>query len=148
MVKGHLSDGKDNQRSRRYLATDMELVARMDVIVRRGRLLDRPGLWDVGVSGHSIATVAPSIEVTAPLEADARGNLIAPTYVNAHVHLDKCNLGDVMRPNETNSFQECLEITWEHKRTYTVGRHCRAGEPCYRGRHSKRNDSISRLRGR
>ena len=25
-----------------------------------------------------------------------------------------------MRPNLTNSFQECLEITWEHKRTYTV----------------------------
>ena len=25
-----------------------------------------------------------------------------------------------MRPNETNSFQECLEITWEHKRSYTV----------------------------
>ena len=25
-----------------------------------------------------------------------------------------------MRPNKTNSFQECLEITWEHKRSYTV----------------------------
>ena len=36
------------------------------------------------------------------------------------MHHDKSNLGDIMRPNETNSFQECLEITWEHKRTYTV----------------------------
>ncbi len=92
----------------------------MDLIVRRGRLLDRQGLWDIGVRGHTIATVAPSIDVEAALEIDAGGNLIAPTYVNAHVHLDKCNLGDVMRPNKTNSFQECLEITWEKKRNYTI----------------------------
>jgi cytosine/creatinine deaminase len=92
----------------------------MDMIVRRGRLLDRAGLWDVGVRGDTIAAVAPSIGVTATREVDARGNLIAPPYVNAHVHLDKCNLGDVMRPNKTNSFQECLEITWEHKRAYTI----------------------------
>ncbi len=92
----------------------------MDVIVRRGRLLDREGLWDIGLRGHTIATVAPSIEAKATIEIDARGNLVAPTYVDAHVHLDKCNLGDVMRLIKTNSFQECLEITWEHKRTYTV----------------------------
>ena len=92
----------------------------MDLIVRRGRVLDRPGLWDVGVRGQAIAAVAPNIDVKAPIEIDAGGDLIAPTYVNAHVHLDKCNLGDVMRPNRTSSFQECLEITWEHKRAYTI----------------------------
>lgn len=83
-------------------------------------MLDRPGLWDVGISGRRIECIAERVKGDAAQEIDAAGRLLAPTYVNGHVHLDKCNLGDVMRPNRTNSFQECLEITWEHKRTYTI----------------------------
>ena len=92
----------------------------MDLIVRGARLAGRPGSWDIGIEGERIAAVAERIDRQAPEEIDAQGRLAAPTYVNGHVHLDKCNLGDVMRPNRTNSFQECLEITWEHKRRYTV----------------------------
>ncbi len=92
----------------------------MDLIVRNARLLDRDGAWEIGVEDGGIAAIDRKIEGSAESEIDAGGNLAAPTYVNGHVHLDKCNLGDVMRPNLTNSFQECLEITWEHKRTYTV----------------------------
>jgi cytosine deaminase len=91
----------------------------MDFIIRNARLMTKDGLWDIGIDGENIAAV----ERTLPVEAaqiDAGGNLVAPTYVNGHVHLDKCNLGDVMRPNKTNSFQESLEITWEHKRNYTI----------------------------
>ena len=92
----------------------------MDLIVRDARLLDRDGAWEIGVDGGRIAAIDRKIEGGAESVIDAAGRLAAPTYVNGHVHLDKCNLGDVMRPNVTNSFQECLEITWEHKRTYTV----------------------------
>ena len=92
----------------------------MDLIVRNARLLDRDGAWEIGVEDGGIAAIDRKIEGSAESEIDAGGNLAAPTYVNGHVHLDKCNLGDVMRPNLTNSFQECLEITWEHKRTYTI----------------------------
>ena len=92
----------------------------MDLIVRNARLLDRDGAWEIGVEDGGIAAIDRKVEGSADSEIDAGGNLAAPTYVNGHVHLDKCNLGDVMRPNLTNSFQECLEITWEHKRSYTV----------------------------
>lgn len=92
----------------------------MDLIVRNARLLDRDGAWEIGVEDGRIAAIGREVEGSTESEIDAGGNLAAPTYVNGHVHLDKCNLGDVMRPNLTNSFQECLEITWEHKRTYTV----------------------------
>jgi cytosine/creatinine deaminase len=92
----------------------------MDLIIRQARLLDRELLCDVGVRAGRIETIADHIDVAAAEELDAAGRLVTPTYVNGHVHLDKCNLGDVMRPNRTNSFQECLEITWEHKRGYTV----------------------------
>ncbi len=92
----------------------------MDLIVRNAALLDREGAWEIGVQHGRVAAIERRIEGGAESEIDAAGSLAAPTYVNGHVHLDKCNLGDVMRPNLTNSFQECLEITWEHKRTYTV----------------------------
>jgi cytosine/creatinine deaminase len=92
----------------------------MDLIVRQGRLIDRSGLWDIGIRGSWIERIAERIDAAAAEEIDAEGRLVTPTYVNGHVHLDKCNLGDIMRPNRTNSFQECLEITWEHKRSYTV----------------------------
>ena len=94
--------------------------AGFDLIVRRARLIGRPGFWDLGVRGDAIAAIEEKITARAGREIDAGEQLAAPTYVNGHVHLDKCNLGDVMRPNRTNSFQECLEITWEHKRAYTV----------------------------
>ena len=92
----------------------------MDLIVRNARRLDRDGQWDIGIAGGRIAEIARRIEAAGAEEIDAAGRLCAPTYVNGHVHLDKCNLGDIMRPNESNTFQECLEITWEHKRGYTV----------------------------
>ncbi len=92
----------------------------LDLIMRGARLTGRPGLWDIGVRSGKIAAIEAKLAGRAAREIDAAGLLAAPTYVNGHVHLDKCNLGDVMRPNRTNSFQECLEITWEHKRGYTV----------------------------
>ncbi len=92
----------------------------MDMIIKDARLADEEGAWDIGITDGRIAEVARSIEAAGGEEIDAAGRLVAPTYVNGHVHFDKCHLGDVMRPNETNTFQECLEITWEHKRSYTV----------------------------
>ena len=92
----------------------------MDMIIRDARLVDDEGSWEIGIEDGRIAEVSRRIEADAGEVIDAAGRLVAPTYINGHVHLDKCNLGDVMRPNETNTFQECLEITWEHKRSYTV----------------------------
>ena len=82
----------------------------MDLIIRNARRLDHDGTWDIGIDNGQIAEIAPKLAAAATQEIDAAGRLAAPSYVNGHVHLDKCNLGDVMRPNETNSFQECLGL--------------------------------------
>lgn len=92
----------------------------MDLLIRRCRLLDREGEWSVGIDGGRVVGVETAIEGDATNVLDAQGNLVTPTYVNGHVHLDKSNLGDVMRPNLTHSFKESLEITWDHKASYTV----------------------------
>jgi cytosine/creatinine deaminase len=92
----------------------------MDMIIRQARLRNRPGTWDIGITGDRIATVAEHIEETGTAEVDAAGNLVTPTYVNGHIHLDKCHLQERMLPNKDYTFAECLELTWEHKAHYTV----------------------------
>ena len=54
------------------------------------------------------------------VEIEAAGKLVMPTYVNGHIHLDKCFLQEKMRPNKDYTFGECLELTWEHKARYTT----------------------------
>jgi cytosine deaminase len=92
----------------------------MDLIIRKGKHRDRPGTWDIGIRGERVASVAEHLPERGRREIDAGGRLVAPTYVNGRVHLDNSNVGDIMRLNKPNSFQECLEIAGGHKRTDTV----------------------------
>jgi len=92
----------------------------MDLIIRQAHLRNRPGTWDVGIMGDRITTITQHIQETGVTEVDAAGNLVAPTYINGHIHLDKCHLQEKMLPNKDYTFAECLELTWEHKAHYTT----------------------------
>ena len=109
-------------------------------IVRGAALRGRDGHWDIAIEGETIAAVDRRLEASAEAEIEAEGRLLTPAFVNAHVHLDKCMLGDVMRPNESQTLQEAIEITWDHKRGYT---HRGDRGPCRPGRRAgnrKRDD--------
>jgi cytosine deaminase len=88
-------------------------------IIRDVRLRGRDGSFDVAIEDDRIAAVEPRIEAPADAEHDGGGGLLIPGLINAHQHLDKCMLGDVMRQNESQTLQEAVEITWDHKRNYT-----------------------------
>jgi cytosine deaminase len=88
-------------------------------IIRGVRLRGRDGTWDVAVDGDRIAAVEESIADSGEREYDGAGCLLSPGFVNGHLHLDKCMLGDVMRPNESQTLQEAIQVTWDHKRGYT-----------------------------
>ncbi len=92
----------------------------MDTIIRQAHLRGREDTWDIGIAGDRIAAVAEHLPEEATTEVDAAGNLVLPTYVNGHIHLDKCFLQEKMRPNNDYTFGECLELTWEHKAKYTT----------------------------
>ncbi len=92
----------------------------MKQVIRNVRLRDRDGTFDVVLDGEAIDAVEPSYDGSAELEHEGEGSLLVPGLVNAHQHLDKSRLGEVMRPNESHSFMEAIEITIEHKRSYTV----------------------------
>lgn len=92
----------------------------MKQIIRNARLRGRQETIDVAIDGERIAAVEPGIDADAEREHDADGRLLVPGFVNAHQHLDKCMLAEVMRPNESQTLQEAIYITWDHKRGYTV----------------------------
>lgn len=92
----------------------------MTQIIRNARLRGRDGTFDVALEGGRIAAVEEAIAASAEHEFDALGNLLVPGFVDAHLHLDKCMLGDVMRQNRSQTLQEAIEITLEHKLRYTV----------------------------
>ena len=83
----------------------------MDTIIRQARLRGREGTWDIGISTDHIAAIAEHLPDEAATQIDADGNLVLPTYVNGHIHLDKCFLQETMRPNKDYTFGECLELT-------------------------------------
>jgi len=92
----------------------------MDAIIRRARLRKKEGLLDIAVKGMRYARIAPSIEGNALLEIDAGGRLVTPTFIEPHIHLDKCLISEVVRENVSGTLSEAIEIIWEKKRNYTV----------------------------
>jgi cytosine deaminase len=89
-------------------------------IIRNVRLRGCDGSFDVAIEDERIAAVEPRVDAGADTEYEGGGRLLVPGFVNAHQHLDKCMLGAVMRPNESQTLQEAIYITWDHKRSYTV----------------------------
>jgi cytosine deaminase len=89
-------------------------------VIRNVRLRGREESVDVALDGESIEAVEPRYDGDAEREYDGEGRLLVPGFVNAHHHLDKTRLGEVMRPNESQTLQEAIYITWDHKRAYTV----------------------------
>jgi cytosine deaminase len=92
----------------------------MQCIIRNGRLRGTNGTVDIAIEDGRIAAVEAEIQGSADREIDAEGSLVLPGFVDGHMHLDKCMLGDVMRPNESQTLQEAIVITFDHKRSYEL----------------------------
>ena len=120
----------------------------MKQIIRNVALRGREGAFDVALEDDRIAAVEPRIEAAADAEHDGGGGLLVPGLVNAHQHLDKCMLGDVMRQNESQTLQEAIEITWDFKRNYTVEEIADRAVAGDRGRDRQRHHGDARLRRR
>ena len=93
----------------------------LDLIVRQGLLRGREadGALDLGVKDGKIAEISANIEADGP-EIDAAGKLVAPTFIDPHVHLDKALITESVRPNVSGTLTEAIEIIWERKRNYEI----------------------------
>ena len=92
----------------------------MDLIIRNAKLRNKEGLWDIGVEKGKIKAIANHLEAKAAEEIDANGKLTVPSFIDPHIHLDKVNIVEVVRPNVTGTLKEAIEIIWDKKARYTI----------------------------
>jgi cytosine deaminase len=88
----------------------------MDLILRRARIEDHDGLFDVGIAGGRIAEVAPSIAAEAETELEADGRLVSPAFVEPHIHLDKVGVLPFLPPNRSGTLAEAISLLHQTKR--------------------------------
>jgi len=92
----------------------------MDLIIRNARIRGRDKLLDIGIDNGKIVEISERIGVEAKEEIDAGSKLVVPGFIDPHIHLDKVNIVDVVRPNKSGTLKEAIEIIWEKKAQYTV----------------------------
>jgi cytosine deaminase len=92
----------------------------MDLILRRARIEDRDGQFDIAVAGGRIAEIAPSIAAEAEVELDADGRLVSPAFVEPHIHLDKVGVLPFLPPNVSGTLAEAIRLLHQTKRAATV----------------------------
>jgi cytosine deaminase len=97
----------------------------MDLIVREARVRGTEGTVDIGIEGDRIAKIGPKLGSKAEREIPADGRLVISSFVNPHMHLDKCMVRDLMPPNSTFAFDESIELTWAFKRDSTIDDICK-----------------------
>jgi cytosine deaminase len=90
----------------------------MSLVIRNARVRGHEQLVDIAVENDRIAAVGARLPGRGPQELDAGGSLALPGLFNLHFHADKCLLGEIMRPNQSGTLPEAIEITNEFKRKY------------------------------
>src|SRR5215468_1659768 len=90
----------------------------MDLVVKKARLPGRgDALADIAISSGKIAAIEPNIATVGPV-IDAGGRLVAPGFIETHIHLDKSCILD--RCNSTRGdLEEAINEAAKAKATFT-----------------------------
>src|SRR5262245_25669780 len=120
-----------------------------DVLITGGRIVDGTGLpWfegDLGIRGDRIAALGKLAHTEAAVRLDATGKVVAPGFIDAHVHGDLMLLADplhepAIRQGVTTyllgqdgvAMAPASPVTLDHMRRYTAG-FSGGAEPSTRG---------------
>jgi cytosine deaminase len=92
----------------------------MDLLIKNSTLTNKNELQDILIDDGKIVKISESNEQEAKRTIKAEGNIVASAFIEPHIHLDKIFISDVVRPNESGTLQEAIEIIWEKKKKYTL----------------------------
>lgn len=99
----------------------------LDLLVSDARILDREGVWDIGIKDGKILEISRGVASTTSRKIEARGGLVTPSFVDPHFHLDKVLSRDYVG---ALSYSEAFARAREAKAQFTVAdveaRVCRA----------------------
>lgn len=92
----------------------------MDIIIKNAKLRGKDNLCDIAIENGKIVALKDEISARATKIIDAKGKLTVASFIDPHIHLDKVNVLDVVRPNKTGTLTEAIEILWDKKAKYTI----------------------------
>jgi cytosine deaminase len=90
----------------------------MDLVLRRALLADG-SVADVGIGGGTVVAIAPRLDAPAAAVVDVEGRLVAPGFVETHLHLDKSCILDRCRIEQGTHAEAVAEVS-KAKRDFTV----------------------------
>jgi cytosine/creatinine deaminase len=91
------------------------LMPAMDLVFQNARIEDGKPLVDIGIAQGRIAAIGRGL--TGQRTIDVAGDVVVPTFVEAHIHLDKALL-DRVRPNTEGTLAGAIRVTGELKRGF------------------------------
>lgn len=91
----------------------------MQLLIKNARLRKESTLKDILIDDGKIVKIGENLTETADTVINADGKLTTPSLIDPHIHLDKVNIFDVVRPNVSGTLTEAIEIIWDKKKTYT-----------------------------
>ena len=90
-------------------------MAEMELVIKNARIEDEKPLVDIGVSEGKIAEIGSGLKGKNTI--DVKGDVVVPTFIESHIHLDKALLERV-RPNVEGTLAGAIKITGELKKGF------------------------------
>ena len=94
----------------------------LDLTITNARIRGRDGIFNVTVENGKIARIDKHFAASGADETiDANGKLVTPSFVNTHVHLDKCLTGEWIRTTSdaTTGSQDVIPAATMVKKRFT-----------------------------
>lgn len=88
------------------------------MLLKNCRLIDGTET-DIWIMGDQILEVAKDLSVDNEQVLDCKGNLVAPGFIDCHMHLDKTMIA-IDTPNESGTLDEAIAITRLRKQQFTI----------------------------
>lgn len=96
----------------------------MSILIKNATLRNKQYRVNIKIEKGKIAVIVPSDSDDTPEDAgqviDARGNLVSPTFIDPHLHMDKALISEEVKDNESGTLNEAIEIIWNKKKNYSV----------------------------
>ena len=86
-----------------------------DLVIKRARIDDDKDLVDIGISGGKISKIDKNLSAANVI--DVNGDVVVPSFIESHTHLDKALLERV-KPNLEGTLAGAIKITGELKKGF------------------------------
>ncbi len=92
----------------------------MTLLIKNARLRDKKTLVDIFISGGKFKKIGSNLNLKADEIFDVQENLVTPTFVDTHLHIDKAYTACRGRFGKEESLEESIKIMHSIKKDYTV----------------------------